>query len=69
MKKARTNRSQVHSSKQTKGSGDWHASGKPQGVGDYYGTGVKAKIGRIREGIGMKPLGSKKLKTPPKSVV
>ena len=37
--------------------------------GDYYGTGVKAKTGRmIDDSMGMKPVLSRKMKTPPKSL-
>jgi hypothetical protein len=49
--------------------GDWHVSHTSMGMGDYYGTGVKAKIGKVIEGQGMKPLSKKQMGTPPKSVV
>lgn len=57
MKKVKTSRDQSHTSK------------SPKGLGDYYGTGVRAKIGRMRSGMGMETLTPKQLKTPPKSVV
>jgi hypothetical protein len=59
MKKAKTktNRIQAHTSKSAKG------------LGDYYGTGIRAKLGRLREGTGMKFMSASQLKKPPKSVV
>jgi hypothetical protein len=45
-----------------------HTTDSPYGMGDNYGTGVRAKIGRVREGIGMVPLSPKKIGTPPKNV-
>lgn len=38
------------------------------GMGDYYGTGIRAKIGRMRSGMGMQTLSDSKLKKPPKSL-
>jgi hypothetical protein len=46
-----------------------HTANTNYGMGDYYGTGIKAKIGTMREGMGMKSLSKKKIGTPPKSVV
>lgn len=45
-----------------------HTANTPYGMGDHYGTGVKAKLGRMREGMGMKILTNHQLGTPPKSV-
>lgn len=68
MKQVRTNK-QSHSSSAKKGQGDWHVNHSSLGMGDYYGTGIKAKLGRMREGMGMQEITPKKLKTPPRSVV
>lgn len=65
MKKAK----QAHTANPKKSSGDWHVSHTSMGMGDYYGTGVRAKLGKMRDGMGMKPLSQKKLGTPPRSVV
>jgi hypothetical protein len=46
-----------------------HTANTAYGMGDHYGTGVRAKLGRIREGVGMVQLTPKKLKTPPRGVV
>lgn len=59
---------QAHTSNAKKSSGDWHVSNTSMGMGDYYGTGIRAKIGRIREGMGMQEITPKKMKTPPKSL-
>ena len=45
-----------------------HTANTPYGMGDNYGTGIKAKLGKVRDGMGMKPLTPKKLKTPPRSL-
>ncbi len=45
-----------------------HTPKSQKGLGDYYGTGVRAKIGRMRSGIGMVDLNPKKLNTPPRSL-
>lgn len=63
MKKASRN-----NPKSKKTSGDWHVSHSSMGMGDYYGTGVKQKIGKMREGMGMKPLSKAKLGKAPKSL-
>jgi hypothetical protein len=59
---------QEHTSNTKKSSGDWHVSNTSMGMGDYYGTGVRAKIGKMRDGMGVQTLGKKKLGTAPKSV-
>lgn len=46
-----------------------HTSNSKKGMGDNYGTGIRAKLGRMRDGMGMQQITPKKLKTPPKSVV
>lgn len=53
---SKTNRNQVHTAK------------SPKGMGDYYGTGIRAKIGRMRSGMGMEVVSKKQLKNPPKSI-
>ena len=58
----------AHTSSTKKGNGDWHVSHSSMGMGDYYGTGVRNPIGKMRDGMGMKDISPKKLKTPPKSV-
>lgn len=45
-----------------------HVPNTKLGMGDYYGSGVRAKIGKMRDGLGMATLSKKKLGTPPKSV-
>jgi len=44
-----------------------HTSKSQIGMGDYYGTGIKNPMGRMRDGLGMKQLSTKKMKTPPKT--
>lgn len=61
--------SQSHVSKPKKSSGDWHVSHTSLGMGDYYGTGIKAKLGKVIDGVGLNPISKKKLSKPPKSVV
>lgn len=46
-----------------------HVSKTRMPMGDNYGTGIKAKLGRMRSGLGMQELSKKKMGTPPKSVV
>jgi hypothetical protein len=48
--------------------GDWHVSHTSMGMGDYYGTGIKAKLGKVLEGAGSKPLTKNQMGTPPRSV-
>lgn len=45
-----------------------HTANTKFGMGDNYGTGIKQKIGRIRDGMGMKSLSSKNLKIPPREL-
>lgn len=47
--------------------GQVHTPKSQKGIGDFYGTGVRAKLGKMREGVGMNFLTAKELKTPPKS--
>lgn len=67
MKASKVNK-QSHTSSAKKGQGDWHVSHTSMGMGDYYGTGIRAKIGKMRDGMGMETITQKQLKTPPKSV-
>lgn len=48
---------------------EWHASKSQKGMGDYYGTGIRQPLGKMREGMGMYEVPSKKMKIPPKSLV
>lgn len=45
-----------------------HTPNTKRGLGDYYGTGIRAKLGRMREGMGMQEITPKKLKVPPKNL-
>ncbi len=45
-----------------------HTSNSKKGLGDFYGTGLRAKMGKMREGMGTIEVTPKKLKTPPKSI-
>ncbi len=45
-----------------------HTPRSPQGLGDYRGTGIRAKLGRIRDGTGMKEVTPGKMKNPPRSL-
>ena len=45
-----------------------HTQNTKYGMGDNYGTGVRAKIGKMREGMGMREINPKKLKKPPKTL-
>ena len=38
------------------------------GSGDYYGTGIRAKIGKVRDGMGLPSIKPKKMGNPPKSL-
>ena len=67
MKKIKSNKT-AHTANTKKGNGDWHVSHSSMGMGDYYGTGIRAKLGRMRDGMGMVRISKKGLKTPPKSV-
>jgi hypothetical protein len=44
-----------------------HTPRSPQGMGDFYGSGIRAKIGRMRDGIGFEALSKKQLSNPPKT--
>jgi hypothetical protein len=46
-----------------------HTNPSQQGMGDFYGTGIRAKIGKMRDGMGFQQVSPEKLKKPPKSVV
>ncbi len=48
--------------------GEAHTSKSPKGIGDFYGSGIRAKLGRMRDGMGMVTIPKKGLKTPPKSL-
>ena len=45
-----------------------HTANTKYGMGDNYGTGIRAKLGKMHEGLGMKEITAKKLKTPPKGL-
>jgi len=45
-----------------------HTSPNKIGMGDNYGTGIKAKVGKVLEGMGMKTMSNKKLGVPPKKL-
>lgn len=45
-----------------------HTENTKYGMGDNYGSGIKAKVGIMRDGMGMGSLSKKKLGTPPKSL-
>jgi hypothetical protein len=47
---------------------EWHTPQTKHGMGDYYGTGIRAKLGTVIEGEGMKPIVPRKLKIPPKNL-
>lgn len=48
-----------------------HTQFTTHGMGDYYGTGSRAPIGGIRDSdtVGFRPVSSRGMKNPPKSVV
>jgi hypothetical protein len=54
--------------KQLKSTNPVKTPNSPKGLGDYYGTGIKAKIGRVIEGEGMKPVSPQKMGNPPKAL-
>ena len=68
MKTSKINR-HSHTNKTKTSSGDWHVSHTSMGMGDYYGTGIRAKIGKMREGVGFQEVPKSKLKSPPSTVV
>jgi hypothetical protein len=43
-----------------------HTANTPYGMGDYYGSGVRNPMGKVKEGMGITPVGNKGLKTPPR---
>lgn len=45
-----------------------HTANTKYGMGDNYGTGVRAKLGKMRDGVGMIDMSPKKLGTPPKNL-
>jgi len=45
-----------------------HTADTQYGMGDHYGTGIKAKLGKMRRGMGFEEVSQKKLGTPPKSL-
>jgi hypothetical protein len=48
--------------------GQSHTPKSRKGLGDYYGVAFPAKLAKIRSGMGMEALSSKKMGTPPKSL-
>lgn len=44
-----------------------HTPASQKGIGDFYGTSIRAKLGKMRDGVGMNFLTAKDLKKPPKS--
>lgn len=46
-----------------------HTANTKYVMGDNYGTGIKAKLGKMREGVGQATLSKKQIGNPPKSVV
>lgn len=54
--------------KKIKGLKTAHTPNTQQGMGDYYGQGVRNPLGKMREGMGMRPVSQKKLGKPPKSL-
>lgn len=45
-----------------------HTANTPYGMGDHYGVGITAKLGRMRDGMGMVKVSKKGMKTPPKTL-
>ncbi len=45
-----------------------HTQNTKYGMGDHYGTGIRAKLGKMRDGMGMIQNTPKQLKTPPKAL-
>lgn len=45
-----------------------HTQNTKWGMGDNYGLGVKAKVGRMRDGVGSVQLAPSKLNKPPRSL-
>lgn len=53
--------------KKTKKFTESHTPRSSKGLGDYRGTGIKAKIGKIRDGIQLDPL-PKNIGKPPRTL-
>lgn len=45
-----------------------HTANTEHGMGDHYGTGLRQPLAKMRDGMGMKEIASKKMKNPPKSL-
>ncbi len=45
-----------------------HTSNSKLGMGDNYGSGIRAKVGKVVDGMGMKKITPKSIKKPPKSL-
>ncbi len=45
-----------------------HTPNTQKGMGDFYGQGIKAPVGKMRSGIGLKSVSKAKLKKPPKAL-
>lgn len=45
-----------------------HTANTKYGMGDHYGMGVRAKLGRMREGMGMIKVSDRKMGIPPKAL-
>ena len=45
-----------------------HTDNTKYGMGDHYGTGIKAKVGTIRDEMGMQKLTNKMLGKPPRGL-
>lgn len=54
--------------KKTKPLAQAHTPRSPKGMGDFYGTALRQKLGKVRDGMGMKTLTPKSLKKPPKTL-
>ena len=54
--------------KKSKSPHENHTSSSKIGMGDSYGTGIKAKVGKVRDVMGLKAMTNKKLGVPPKKL-
>ncbi len=45
-----------------------HTANTKKGMGDFYGQAVKAPVGKMRDGMGLKAVSKAKLKKPPKAL-
>ena len=45
-----------------------HTDNTKYGMGDHYGTGIKAKVGSVRDDMGIPKVSNKKMGKPPKSL-